>query len=127
MPSSLISLQILVILLPGFAASTFVKLLSAQRKQTDLERVIEALQFSFVIYVFFALWNGGQLPFHFVPATSVQGETIQWDGWPVAKLGLLTFLVGAAFAKYLNDDGNRIFRLFDTKSVGRGAGWGSLI
>jgi hypothetical protein len=42
-PTSLVALQIFLILLPGFAAAYVVQQLATRRTRSDLERVIEAL------------------------------------------------------------------------------------
>jgi len=49
MPGTLLALQIFLILLPGFSAVYIVQALATRRTQTDFERVIEAIVFSFAI------------------------------------------------------------------------------
>ena len=56
MPATAVALQILLILLPGFTAAYLVQLLATRAKQTDLEKVIEALLFSFLNYVSYGLY-----------------------------------------------------------------------
>ncbi len=76
MPATLLALQIFLILLPGFSAAYVVQALATRRMQSDLERVIEALVFSFIIYVCFVPLNGGALPFRVIS----NGEsTIVWN------------------------------------------------
>ena len=91
MPTSLIALQILLILLPGFAASYFVQFLATRRPQSDLERVIEALLFSFVIYVCYVWLNHGQLPFHMSIDPVSKTDTVLWDRVQLAELAAITF------------------------------------
>ena len=50
MPSSLVALQIFMILLPGFASAYIVQFLVTRRSQTDLERVTEALLYGNYIF-----------------------------------------------------------------------------
>ncbi len=114
MPTSVIALQILLILLPGFAAAYFVQFLATRRPQSDLERIIEALLFSFVIYVCYVWLNHGQLPFHIGIDPVSKADTILWDRVQLAELAGITFIVGLALVAYLRFDGNSIFRLFDT-------------
>jgi hypothetical protein len=116
MPSSLVALQILLILLPGFVSAYLVQILSTRRPQSDLERVIEALLFSFVIYVCYVWINQGQLPFHLGTDPHSNGETILWDRVPIAELAGLAFGLSLLFVAYLRFDGNKIFRLFDTEN-----------
>jgi hypothetical protein len=118
MPTSLIALQILLILLPGFAASYFVQFLATRRPQSDLEKVIEALLFSFVIYFCYVWLNRGQLPFSMGIDPISKTDTILWDRVRFAELFGITFAVGLALVAYLRFDGNRIFRLFDTTNSG---------
>ena len=118
MPTNLIALQILLILLPGFAAGYFVQFLATRRTQSDLERVVESLLFSFVIYFCYVWLNHGQLPFHMVIDPVSKTDTILWDRVQLAGLVGITFVVSLALVAYLRFDGNRIFRLFDTTHPG---------
>jgi len=61
-PTAAAALEIFLILLPGFAAAYLVQILTVRGKQTDLEKIIEALLFSFVIYVTYYLSQGGRQP-----------------------------------------------------------------
>jgi len=49
-PASGAALQILMILLPGFAASALVEALAIRGKQSDFQRLIGAALYSFLIY-----------------------------------------------------------------------------
>lgn len=51
MPEKAEALGILLVLLPGFAAAYFVQLLATRRKQSELDKVVEALIFSLLLYV----------------------------------------------------------------------------
>lgn len=111
MPSSLVALEILLILLPGFAAAYIVQMLALRAKQTDLDKVIEACLYSFLIYATFVLLAHGALPFDVVPA-KVGGvdSSVLWN--PHRLLGLcgITLFVAVAAAYYVNRDGNWLFR-----------------
>ncbi len=63
MPGTLLALQVFLILLPGFSAAYIVQALATRRSQSDLERVIEAIVFSFIIYVCYVPLNSGKLRF----------------------------------------------------------------
>ena len=111
MPATLLALQIFLILLPGFSAAYVVQALATRRSQSDLERVIEALVFSFVIYVCYMPINGGKLPFHFVPGTANNGgETVVWEPIQLVWLVLITAAFSFAAVAYIRFDGNRIFQ-----------------
>jgi len=107
MPTSLMALQILLILLPGFAAGYIVQFLATRRPQSDLERVIEALLFSFVIYVVYVWLNQGQMPFHLGLDPVSKTDTILWDRVQLAELAGITFISSLVLVAYLRFDGNR--------------------
>jgi hypothetical protein len=109
-PTSLIAPQIFLILLPGFAAAYVVQQLATRRIQTDLERVIEALLFSFVIYVCFVAVNRGNLPFHAHKGMGDTGDTIGWDAGSLSILAAITFAFAIVAVLYINHDWNRWFR-----------------
>jgi hypothetical protein len=124
MPTSLIALQIFLILLPGFAAAYLVQQLATRRKQSDLERIIEALLFSFVIYVCFIAANRGQLPFHVQKGSDANGDSIVWDPSSVWILAGITFGFGFFAVVYINHDWNRVFRkLHLTERTTRNSIW----
>lgn len=117
MPTSVLALQVLLILLPGFAAAYVVQLLVTRRPLTDLERVIEALLYSFVIYVAYMPLNGGRLPFHIIKDPVGKEDTVLWEPGNLAVLAATAFVLSMAVTAYYRFDGNRIFRLFDSESV----------
>ncbi|HEY6444879.1 MAG TPA: DUF6338 family protein [Acidobacteriaceae bacterium] len=150
MPTSLVALEIFLILLPGFAAAYVVQQLATRRTQSDLERVIEALLFSFIIYVCFAAANHGRLPFNLqkqsvtetepggafptgnsaaAPAeTSADqddaGQTIVWNAGSLGLLAGITFVFAILAILYINHDGNRLFRrLHLTERTTRSSIW----
>ena len=53
------ALSVLLILLPGFLCARIVQALCVRANLTELDKVIEALLYSFVIYVVFALFVDG--------------------------------------------------------------------
>src|SRR5664279_2705881 len=105
MPTTAASLQILLILLPGFAAAYFVQLLAVRAKQTDLEKVIEALLYSFLIYAFL---RGAEAPFHLVH--SAAGDEIQVQRLNLLLVAALTGGYALLMILYVNKDGARLFR-----------------
>ena len=110
MPATLLALQVFLILLPGFSAAYVVQALATRRSQSDLERVIEALVFSFIIYVCYMPLNGGKLPFHIVHDPSGKGDdTVLWEPAQLAWLAAVTFVFALASVAYVRFDGNRLF------------------
>lgn len=51
MPTKAEALGIFLVLLPGFTCAYIAQYLSVRRKQTELDKVIEALLFSVILYV----------------------------------------------------------------------------
>jgi hypothetical protein len=111
MPASLIALQILLILLPGFAAAYIVQMLALRGPQTDLDKVIEACLYSTLIYAAFVLFAHGVLPFDLVPPRPpATDQTVLWHLRRLAGLAVITFVVSLLATAYINFDGNWIFR-----------------
>lgn len=111
MPATLLALQVLLILLPGFAAAYLVQLFAVRGQQTDFDKVIEAALYSVVIYGLYLLTSHGTLPFSMVPAKPPATETtVVWQiGKLLALCGIVPIVAGAAVL-YINKDGNRIVR-----------------
>jgi hypothetical protein len=128
MPTSLVALQIFFILLPGFAAAYVVQFLATRKTQSDLERVIEALLFSFLIYVCFIPLNGGRLPFHVERDAQGSSNVVVWEP---ARLGILagvTLAFAIAAIAYIKWDGNRLFRkLHLTERTTRNSIWNDIL
>lgn len=78
MPSGLQALLALFLLLPGFVSSRISRMLNARSQQSDLERVIQALMHSFLIYVIYLGVFGASLPVDWLPAgTANSGNHLQ--------------------------------------------------
>src|ERR1039458_1528892 len=112
MPGTLLALQIFLILLPGFSAAYIVQGLATRRSQSDLERVIEAIVFSFIIYVCYVPLNHGNLPFHIQNDPLGKGsETVLWEPAQLAWLAVVTAVFSLVAVAYIRFDANRVFRL----------------
>ena len=86
MPVTPAALEILLILLPGFTAAYLVQLLATRAKQTDLEKIVEALLFSFSIYVSYSLIRHTGLPVTLVsPYFSGEDGDSLWELWLLAS------------------------------------------
>jgi hypothetical protein len=110
-PTSLIALQILLILLPGFAAAYILQLLALRGTQTDFDKAVEACLYSILIYAAFVLFAHGQLPFDLVAAKPPAIDaTIVWHANRLLGLGAITLAFSLAGVAYTNLDGNWLFR-----------------
>ena len=87
MPQGLQTLVALLVLLPGFVSARIARALSAQAPQSELERVIEALIFSFFTYVIYIMLFGVGLPIEWQPSFAVHR-------WRVVFLALVACLLG---------------------------------
>lgn len=108
MPTTAVALQILLILLPGFTSAYIVQLLATRAKQTDLEKIIEALLFSFLIYVSYGLIRHSALPVAIVQAPN--GESFAFHRINLVWLTGLSFFFALSMVLYVNKDGARLFR-----------------
>ena len=128
MPTSVIALQILLILLPGFAAAYIVQILALRGPQTDFDKVIESCLYSVLIYACFVFFTHGFLPFDILAAhPPVTEATILWHRRALLGLGVITFVIALLAAVYVNYDGNRIFRKFKiTERTARRSIWNDI-
>jgi hypothetical protein len=96
-PQGLQTLVALLILLPGFVSARIARSLSAQAQQSELERVIEALIFSFFNYVVYVAAFGTSLPIEWVPSFQVHR-------WRVVFLALLACALGLLWGAVRSKD-----------------------
>jgi hypothetical protein len=108
-PASLVALQILLILLPGFAAAALIDSLAIRGKQTDFQRSISACLYSFVIYSFYVLFSRGNLPFH-LEGQGTANAYVVWSRYRLFILLGITVVLGIAVSIYINFDAHRILR-----------------
>lgn len=129
MPASLLALQIFLILLPGFSAAYVVQALATRRSPSDLERVVEALVFSFIIYICYMPLNGGKLPFHIQGDPAGKGDdTVLWEPAQLAWLAAVTIVFSLVAVAYIRYDGNRAFRLIGlTERTTRNSIWNDIL
>jgi hypothetical protein len=128
MPGTLLALQIFLILLPGFSSAYIVQALATRRTQSDLERVIEAVVFSFVVYVCYIPLNGGRLPFRLQhdPA-NLGNDTVIWDPAQLAWLGAVTVIFALAAVVFIRLDGDRLLRVLGlTERTTRNSIWNDI-
>lgn len=117
-----------LILIPGFAAAYLVQALASRRTQSDLERVIEAFVFSFVIYVCYVPLNAGKLPFHIQNDPAAKGsDTVVWEPTQLTWLALVTVVFSFTAVAYIRFDANRLFRLIGlTERTTRNSIWNDI-
>ena len=70
-------LAILLILLPGFLCAGLIQALCVRPNQTELDKVWEALLYSFVVYVVFVCLVGPAMPGRFADNPSEWRPAIQ--------------------------------------------------
>jgi hypothetical protein len=88
-PQGLQTLVALLILLPGFVSARISRSLSAQAQQSELERVIEALIFSFFTYVIYVVVFGTRLPIEWLPSFQVHRWRVVFLAVMACALGVL--------------------------------------
>jgi hypothetical protein len=104
MPEKAEALGILLVLLPGFAAAYLVQLLAARRKQSELDKVVEALLFSLALYLFTLPFFGYALPISWRPGDENHSDAWQiFIVWPhLFALAVLAVVLGAIYAASIN-------------------------
>jgi di/tricarboxylate transporter len=106
MPDKLEALGVLLVLLPGFCSAYVIQQLCVRRKQTELDKVVEALLFSFFLFLVTLPFFGYVLPvsWHPVPAKDGTAYTIAFNARYLWTLFLLAIAAGAAYAVNINHD-----------------------
>jgi len=113
MPDKLEALGVLLVLLPGFCSAYVIQQLCVRRKQTELDKVVEALLFSFLLFLVTLPFFGYALPVSWHPVATKDGTayTIAFNARYLWTLFLLAIGVGAVYAVNINRDlALRIFR-----------------
>jgi hypothetical protein len=86
---SLEALAVLIVLLPGFLAARLVQSFANRNKQSDFDKVIEALVYTFVIYLVYSLWGHG-LPIDWKvtkDATDVEHYLVEFHSARLLSIG----------------------------------------
>ena len=106
MPDKAEALGILLVLLPGFASAYLVQMLAVRRKQSELDKVVEALLFSLIFYLITLPLFGSTLPLSWrAPDANhpdVYQVVVQWKH--LATLAGLALVFGIAYASNINYD-----------------------
>lgn len=93
MPQGIQTIIALFILLPGFVSARIARALSAQASQSELERVIEALIFSFFTYVVYVGVFGTALPIEWQPGFRLHRWRLLFLTAAAVGLGLMWGIV----------------------------------
>src|SRR5438128_1616546 len=99
------SLTALLILLPGFLTAELVRTLSARRKRSEFDKIIQAFIYSFLVYVCFTI-IGGKFPIT-IHVKSGEGATHylpEFHFWPLLELTLIAGIMGVVVATMMNHD-----------------------
>jgi hypothetical protein len=106
MPGTAEALGVLLLLLPGFCCAFIVQRLAVRVKQTELDKVIEALLFSFFLYLISSPFFGYSLPLVWEKKVlgSVEQYTFQFNWLYLLVLALFALAVGVLFSANLNHD-----------------------
>lgn len=106
MPDKAEALGILLVLLPGFASAYIVQMLAVRRKQSELDKVVEALIFSLIFYLITLPMFGSTLPLSWrvldANHPDVYQVVVQWKH--LATLAGLALFFGIAYASNINYD-----------------------
>ena len=106
MPGSTEALGVLLLLLPGFSCAYLVQHLAVRPKQTELDKVIEALLLSLVLYLIASPFFGYSLPLSWkkISPDGIEQYAFQlnWPYWAV--LAALAFAIGILHSSNLNHD-----------------------
>lgn len=124
------ALAVLIILLPGFLAARTVQALCVRPSQTELDKVVEALLYSFVTYVVYAviLKRFPLQIIHEALPNGSQQSTPQIHSFDLLiLLGVSLLLALVASASITNDLHGRLFRFLRiTKRTTRSSIWGDV-
>jgi hypothetical protein len=106
MPDKAEALGILLVLLPGFASAYIVQMLAVRRKQSELDKVVEALLFSLVFYLITLPLFGNTLPLSWQSLDAnhpdIYEVVVQWKH--LATLAALALIFGVVYASNINYD-----------------------
>ena len=106
MPDKAEAFGILLVLLPGFLSAYIVQMLAVRRKQTELDKVVEALLFSLVFYLITLPLFGNTLPLSWrnqdANHPDIYQVVVQW--MHLATLAALALVFGFVYASSINYD-----------------------
>jgi len=93
------ALQIFIFLIPGFIAATTLDHLIIRNTKKELERIIEALMFSMIIYTIYSLaFGAGPISFDEV------NKSIMFDSKSFVFLSLISLIIPIIFSFLITND-----------------------
>jgi hypothetical protein len=106
MPEKAEALGVLLILLPGFASAYVVQMLAVRRKQSEMDKVLEALLFSLLFYLITFKFFGNTLPISWRALDAKQPDVYQvvLQRGHLAALAGLALVFGVGYATLINHD-----------------------
>jgi hypothetical protein len=106
MPGTAEALGVLLLLLPGFSCAYLVQRLAVRPKQTELDKVIEALLFSFFLYLAASPFFSYSLPLSWQKSTveGIGSYSFQLNWLYLATLAALAIALGLLYSANLNND-----------------------
>lgn len=105
MPEKVEGLGIFLVLLPGFTCAYFAQYLAVRRKQSDLERIVEALLFSVILYLLTLPFFGYKLPVTWNEVPGHPGSFQLQLAWTqLVVLAVSSFVLGVFYAANINRD-----------------------
>ena len=106
MPEKAEALGILLVLLPGFACAYIVQFLAVRRRQTEMDKVVEALLFSLILYVFTLRFFSNTLPIGWKTPDAHQSGAYQvvvdWNH--LAALAASSVVLALLYSANINHD-----------------------
>jgi hypothetical protein len=127
MPENPVALAILLVLLPGFCAAYVIQHLSVRRKQTELDKIIEALLFSTILFVLTLPHFKYVLPVSWHPVNTSNGTiyTLEFNAKYLQTLLFWAIGIGVLYAININRDlFLKLFRKFKlTDRTARSSIW----
>lgn len=104
MPEKAEALGIFLVLLPGFVSAYLVQLLAARRRQSELDKIVEALIFSLFLYLLTLPIFGYSLPIGWHLGNINQADAWQIVvKWPhLATLALFAVILGTVYSASIN-------------------------
>ena len=106
MPQGIQGFAVLLLLLPGFLSARIVQMLCARPKQTELDKVVEALLFSFLTYLLFAATFGTELPLSWSARIDQNGThyVVEIRRLRLGMLAAYSVILAVAWAWIVNHD-----------------------
>lgn len=118
---------VLLILLPGFLCARIVRALCVKSQQTELDKIIEALIYSFLVYVAFSIFIGSiPVALRVESSGGAQRYFIEARKLHLAILLAFAVIIGIGLAGITNNDfsGRLLRKLRITQRTARGYVWG---